>query len=426
MMSVLSWLKTNQDLLMWTAGGGGVLAIILLVPPLRRFFYKLVVLTLTPLRGYTIEAFARWQREKVLVKDTDDDGNTSQHQYIRSRRNYLNDTIDLWLSVNVTPSEILELRTALGWFFWRDESRCQDVVQIGKGKVRLIGAGYYPRLDKFRPTETVVSRELKKVPVGIYLGRSARRKHVVVSLQDTSFATCFGRAGAGKSLFGWWCITSLLLLDGADITVFDVSGVDFLEFAGIPSCTVITDLAALKLAVERLEEEASRRLKAMQRVGIESKTKITDVMRYAAATGEVLKHQVLVIDECQEIFGKRTAGSKEEIDLRQQIANKIATITSKYRKCGVTVVLLGTAHTSGELTSLPFSNIGIRLCGSLGHKESSRSYLQGSELAANDALRSGRLCLLSKETGPEPVIIQLPIGLKPKTKEQTKKTKTKV
>lgn len=365
---------------------------------------------LWPLRGATTNRFRRFQREKILKRDSLKSGLNDSFDYIRYRRNILpRGTIDLWLPDTVSPSTIRELREQLGWFFHADEEWIQDIQPVGRHRrLRLFGRSYFPDLSTFKIDERRLRRLLKKHDQSVYLGTSAVAKDVIFSLRDKILFIIVGRPGSGKSLQGMWIIESLLLQDISDITVFG-SVVDYGYLNR--RCRILTGLSELVESLSNFEREAESRIETMIQASTAHKTRVADSTTFERLTGKKMSLKVLMIDEMQEIMSKRLTGSKEEVELKKAVQEKVNAVISKYRKVNMTVVLLGTVSQGSEL-ALNMSAASYKSAGYLGHVETSRSFLDGSPLANNSSLDRGRMVVICADLSTSPFILQVPVGFR--------------
>lgn len=412
----------------WYTLSTAVALVVLRSQACRRWLWQatklLAVVAATPLRGRCSPRFARWQREKLLAKDTNDAGETSRHDYCRLRQNYIlaRGTYDLWLPTTgtVTPTMVANLREDLSYHLTGDETWAQDVRPLGRRRVRIYGKSYYPQLSKSRISHQRLVKALKKFDQGWLVGTAAGEKNLCVSLRDKILCVVGGRPGSGKSLQGQLAVESLLVQNIVPV-VYDHSTVDFGSYAS--RCHVITTLEDLLAAVIDLEETARDRLKAMrqasQRLGL---VRISDSKTFEALV-EPMPLRCLIIDEHQEVTAKKLSGTSQEVALKKEIQERLINIIAKYRKCNITIILLGVPTNSGDL-AVPLTAASYKSSGYLPHVETSRSFLDGSDLANNQALTAGRMVSVCSDW-LTPKTIQVPLGIKPPKTTKVSKPKTK-
>ncbi len=376
-----------------------------------------------PFRGSASKKFKRVQRERGLVVSTVDDetGVIPPHRYITKRRNFWpmgpSGTWDIWLNDSLPPSALTSHLTALSWGLKNDETFFQDFAHVRHTKVRLFSKEFYPKLQNFLVAEKTVRKAIKKVPLGVYLGTAAGFPDLVISLHDIVLTLVVGRPGSGKSVVGGWVINSLLYKKKEipiDIAVFDFTKVDHQHYGD--GVKTLNSLEELDAHVSYLEKEATARLSKMNAAIHRYGKKISDVNRYSEIAGESFQPLCLVVDEMQELFGKKLSGPKELVDLKKSIAARIDAICGTYRKVGLHIILLGTASTHEALPALSFGNAGVRISGCLGHPATAQSFFSGAEnyaIAANDSLRDGRMCILAAFNNglpPRVLVMQLALG----------------
>lgn len=193
-------------------------------------------------------------------------------------------------------------------------------------------------------------------------------KDYYMSFSEVAGAVIMGQPGSGKTASA---LVFLSAIAASDDTVFDLidckGGADWNTISAgidnhIKGAYSQEDLEAIEEYLESLEVDMNNRIKEMEdRLGYSSfwdKDLTAEDRRKAG-----VKYRMLVVDECQDLFGKTKAGAgnKELNALYTSIETRLINLVKKGRSSGITVVFITQKPTQTSLPTDIRDNCAIRI-----------------------------------------------------------------
>lgn len=206
-----------------------------------------------------------------------------------------------------------------------------------------------------------------------------------VSFKHVSGMTVSGVPGSGKTAGLTSFLLPAALSENVELAIIDgKGGHDWAAYK--PICTYYSnndeDLQAMKDYLEAAVQDMRERVQTMpEKLGIADFWNASVERRRAAG----LKHKIIVIDECQNFFEKRT--NKEENALIQDIVRLATSLVKKGRSAGITLIATTQKPTSESLPTGLRDNCKLKICFRVTTKEAQKAALGDVDLDdSNNAL----------------------------------------
>ena len=202
-----------------------------------------------------------------------------------------------------------------------------------------------------------------------------------ISFKNTSGMTVAGVPGSGKTGGLTSFLLPVALSENVELSVIDgKGGHDWAEYK--PICSYYSnddeDLQAMKNYLEAAVEDMRERVQTMPaKLGVANFWSASIERRRAAG----LKHKIIVIDECQNFFEKRT--NKEENALIQDIVRLATSLVKKGRSAGITLIATTQKPTSESLPTGLRDNCSLKICFEVSTKEAQKAAL--GDVALDDS-----------------------------------------
>lgn len=202
-----------------------------------------------------------------------------------------------------------------------------------------------------------------------------------ISFKNTSGMTVAGVPGSGKTGGLTSFLLPVALSENVELSVIDgKGGHDWAEYK--PICAYYSnddeDLQAMKDYLEAAVEDMRERVQTMPaKLGVANFWSASIERRRAAG----LKHKIIVIDECQNFFEKRT--NKEENALIQDIVRLATSLVKKGRSAGITLIATTQKPTSESLPTGLRDNCSLKICFEVSTKEAQKAAL--GDVALDDS-----------------------------------------
>lgn len=202
-----------------------------------------------------------------------------------------------------------------------------------------------------------------------------------ISFKNTSGMTVAGVPGSGKTGGLTSFLLPVALSENVELSVIDgKGGHDWAEYK--PICSYYSnddeDLQAMKDYLEAAVEDMRERVQTMPaKLGVANFWSASIEQRRAAG----LKHKIIVIDECQNYFEKRT--NKEENALIQDIVRLATSLVKKGRSAGITLIATTQKPTSESLPTGLRDNCSLKICFQVSTKEAQKAAL--GDVALDDS-----------------------------------------
>lgn len=219
-----------------------------------------------------------------------------------------------------------------------------------------------------------------------------------ISFKQEPGMTVSGVPGSGKTAGLTSFLLPVALSENVELSIIDgKGGHDWAAYK--PICAYYSnddeDLQAMKDYLEAAVQDMRERVQKMpEKLGVADFWHASAERRRAAG----LKHKIIVIDECQNYFEKRT--NKEENALIQDIVRLATSIVKKGRSAGITLIATTQKPTSESLPTGLRDNCTLKICFRVTTKEAQKAALGDTNLDDSDnALNirnAGGALLLSK------------------------------
>ena len=219
-----------------------------------------------------------------------------------------------------------------------------------------------------------------------------------ISFKQEPGMTVAGVPGSGKTAGLTSFLLPVALSENVELSIIDgKGGHDWAAYK--PICAYYSnddeDLQAMKDYLETAVQDMRERVQKMpEKLGVADFWHASAERRRAAG----LKHKIIVIDECQNYFEKRT--NKEENALIQEIVRLATSIVKKGRSAGITLIATTQKPTSESLPTGLRDNCSLKICFRVTTKEAQKAALGDTNLDDSDnALNirnAGGALLLSK------------------------------
>ena len=219
-----------------------------------------------------------------------------------------------------------------------------------------------------------------------------------VSFKNVSGMTVAGVPGSGKTAGLTSFLLPVALSPDVELNIIDgKGGHDWAAYK--PICGYYSNddenLEALRDYLLTAVQDMRERVQKMpEKLGVADFWHASAERRRAAG----LKHKIIVIDECQNYFEKRT--NKEENALVQEIVRLATSIVKKGRSAGITLIATTQKPTSESLPTGLRDNCALKICFRVTTKDAQKSALGDTNLDDSDnALNirnAGGALLLSK------------------------------
>lgn len=220
-----------------------------------------------------------------------------------------------------------------------------------------------------------------------------------VSFKNVSGMTVAGVPGSGKTAGLTSFLLPVALSEDVELNIIDgKGGHDWAAYK--PICGYYSnddeDLQAMKDYLEAAVEDMRERVQTNpEKLGVANFWSASIEQRRAAG----LKHKIIVIDECQNFFEKRT-GDKEATALIQEIVRLATSLVKKGRSAGITLIATTQKPTSESLPTGLRDNCSLKICFRVTTKEAQKAALGDVDLDdSNNALsinKAGGAVLLSE------------------------------
>ena len=220
-----------------------------------------------------------------------------------------------------------------------------------------------------------------------------------VSFKNVSGMTVAGVPGSGKTAGLTSFLLPVALSEDVELNIIDgKGGHDWAAYK--PICGYYSnddeDLQAMKDYLEAAVEDMRERVQTMpEKLGVANFWSASLERRRAAG----VKHKIIVIDECQNYFEKRT-GDKEATALTQEIVRLATSIVKKGRSAGITLIATTQKPTADSLPTGLRDNCALKICFRVTTKEAQKAALGDIDLDdSNNALsinKAGGAVLLSE------------------------------
>ena len=206
-----------------------------------------------------------------------------------------------------------------------------------------------------------------------------------VSFKHVSGMTVSGVPGSGKTAGLTSFLLPAALSENVELAIIDgKGGHDWAAYK--PICAYYSnddeDLQAMKDYLEAAVQDMRERVQTMpEKLGVADFWNASVERRRAAG----LKHKIIVIDECQNFFEKRTI--KEENALIQDIVRLATSLVKKGRSAGITLIATTQKPTSESLPTGLRDNCKLKICFRVTTKEAQKAALGDVDLDdSNNAL----------------------------------------
>lgn len=219
-----------------------------------------------------------------------------------------------------------------------------------------------------------------------------------VSFKNVSGMTVAGVPGSGKTAGLTSFLLPVALSPDVELNIIDgKGGHDWAAYK--PICGYYSNddenLEALRDYLLTAVEDMRERVQTNpEKLGVANFWSASLERRRAAG----LKHKIIVIDECQNFFEKRT--NKEENALVQEIVRLSTSLVKKGRSAGITLIATTQKPTSESLPTGLRDNCSLKICFRVTTKESQKAALGDVDLDdSNNALsinKAGGAVLLSE------------------------------
>ena len=221
-----------------------------------------------------------------------------------------------------------------------------------------------------------------------------------VSFKNVSGMTVAGVPGSGKTAGLTSFLLPVALSPDVELAIIDgKGGHDWAAYK--PICGYYSNddenLEALRDYLLTAVEDMRERVQTNpEKLGVANFWSASLEQRRAAE----LKHKIIVIDECQNFFEKRT--NKEENALIQEIVRLATSLVKKGRSAGITLIATTQKPTSESLPTGLRDNCALKICFRVTTKEAQKAALGDVDLDdSNNALsikKAGGAIILA-ETG---------------------------
>lgn len=222
-----------------------------------------------------------------------------------------------------------------------------------------------------------------------------------LSFKQVSGMTVSGVPGSGKTAGLTSFLLPVALSENVELNIIDgKGGHDWAAYK--PICAYYSnddeDLQALRDYLQSAVDEVRERVQKMpEKLGVADFWHASAERRRAAG----LKHKIIVIDECQTFFEKRT--NKEENALIQDIVRLATSLVKKGRSAGITLIATTQKPTSESLPTGLRDNCPLRVCFRVTTKEAQKAAL-GDTSAGDDridalSIRNAGGAVILSETG---------------------------
>lgn len=204
-----------------------------------------------------------------------------------------------------------------------------------------------------------------------------------LSFKQVSGMTVSGVPGSGKTAGLTSFLLPVALSENVELNIIDgKGGHDWAAYK--PICAYYSnddeDLQALRDYLQSAVDEVRERVQKMpEKLGVPDFWHASAERRRAAG----LKHKIIVIDECQTFFEKRT--NKEENALIQDIVRLATSLVKKGRSAGITLIATTQKPTSESLPTGLRDNCPLRVCFRVTTKEAQKAAL-GDTSAGDDRI----------------------------------------
>ena len=204
-----------------------------------------------------------------------------------------------------------------------------------------------------------------------------------ISFKQVSGMTVSGVPGSGKTAGLTSFLLPVALSENVELNIIDgKGGHDWAAYK--PICAYYSnddeDLQALRDYLQSAVDEVRERVQKMpEKLGVADFWHASVERRRAAG----LKHKIIVIDECQTFFEKRT--NKEENALIQDIVRLATSLVKKGRSAGITLIATTQKPTSESLPTGLRDNCPLRVCFRVTTKEAQKAAL-GDTSAGDDRI----------------------------------------
>ena len=221
-----------------------------------------------------------------------------------------------------------------------------------------------------------------------------------VSFKNVSGMTVAGVPGSGKTAGLTSFLLPVALSEDVELNIIDgKGGHDWAAYE--PICGYYSnndeDLEALRNYLQSAVEDMRERVQQMPaKLGVANFWSASIERRRAAG----LKHKIIVIDECQNFFEKRT--NKEENALIQEIVRLATALVKKGRSAGITLIATTQKPTSESLPTGLRDNCSLKICFRVTTKEAQKAALGDAPVDdSNNALTITKAggALIAGETG---------------------------
>ena len=202
-----------------------------------------------------------------------------------------------------------------------------------------------------------------------------------ISFKNTSGMTVAGVPGSGKTAGLTSFLLPVALSEDVELAIIDgKGGHDWAEYK--PICSYYSnddeDLQAMKDYLEAAVQDMRERVQTMPaKLGVANFWSASLERRRAAE----VKHKIIVIDECQNFFEKRT--NKEENALIQEILRLSTSLVKKGRSAGITLIATTQKPTSESLPTGLRDNCSLKICFEVNTKEAQKAAL--GDVALDDS-----------------------------------------
>lgn len=202
-----------------------------------------------------------------------------------------------------------------------------------------------------------------------------------ISFKNTSGMTVAGVPGSGKTAGLTSFLLPVALSEDVELAIIDgKGGHDWAEYK--PICSYYSnddeDLQAMKDYLEAAVQDMRERVQTMPaKLGVANFWSASLERRRAAG----VKHKIIVIDECQNFFEKRT--NKEENALIQEILRLSTSLVKKGRSAGITLIATTQKPTSESLPTGLRDNCSLKICFEVNTKEAQKAAL--GDVALDDS-----------------------------------------
>lgn len=219
-----------------------------------------------------------------------------------------------------------------------------------------------------------------------------------ISFKNVSGMTVAGVPGSGKTAGLTSFLLPVALSPDVELNIIDgKGGHDWAAYK--PICGYYSNddenLEALRDYLLTAVEDMRERVQTNpEKLGVANFWSASIEQRRAAG----LKHKIIVIDECQNFFEKRT--NKEENALIQEIVRLATSLVKKGRSAGITLIATTQKPTSESLPTGLRDNCSLKICFRVTTKEAQKAALGDVDLDdSNNALsinKAGGAVLLSE------------------------------